>query len=88
MPRHRRHTAGPDGWSEWVAPDMAGYRMSCCDCGLVHEMEFSALRVTGTAADGSWTADNLPADEYRVKFRVRRHNRATAQVRRHHGRLP
>ena len=24
---------------EWQAP-MANYRMACCDCGLVHRMEF------------------------------------------------
>ena len=56
----------PDGWSRWVYPVMDGYKMSCCDCGLVHDMQF---RVT---------------DDYdRVEFRVRRNNRATAQVRRH-----
>ena len=33
------HTAGIDGWSEWVHP-APGYRMICCDCGLSHEMEF------------------------------------------------
>lgn len=34
----------PDGWSRWVLPIMEGYKISCCDCGLVHDMEF---RVTG-----------------------------------------
>lgn len=57
----------PEGWTEWIYPVMDGYRMGCCDCGLVHEMQF---RVTG---------------EYdRVEFRVRRNNRATAQLRRRH----
>jgi hypothetical protein len=31
---------GEDGWSDWVHP-VPGYRMKCCDCGLVHEMEFA-----------------------------------------------
>jgi hypothetical protein len=52
-----------DGWSDWVEPKPI-YRMACCDCGLVHELEFR------TAEDGEPT------------FRARRHNRATAQVRR------
>lgn len=30
----------PDGWSRWVLPVMEGYRMACCDCGLVHEVDF------------------------------------------------
>ena len=67
MAKHRQEIEiHPDGWSRWVYPVMDGYKMSCCDCGLVHDMQF---RVT---------------DEYdRVEFRVRRNNRATAQVRRH-----
>lgn len=28
-----------DGWSDWIEPK-PGYRMQCCDCGLVHRMEF------------------------------------------------
>lgn len=31
---------GADGWSEWQQPVMRGYRMGCCDCGLVHDVEF------------------------------------------------
>jgi len=30
--------------NEWVQPIRTGYRMACCDCGLVHEMDF---RVAG-----------------------------------------
>jgi hypothetical protein len=25
---------------EWIQPVRRGYRMACCDCGLVHEMDF------------------------------------------------
>lgn len=32
--------AGPDGWSDWLRPVGDKYRMKCCDCGLVHNMEF------------------------------------------------
>lgn len=34
---------GDDGWSDWVHPE-PGYRMACCDCGLVHDMEFQLVR--------------------------------------------
>lgn len=29
-----------DGWSEWIHP-LPGYKLQCCDCGLVHDMEFA-----------------------------------------------
>jgi hypothetical protein len=34
-----------DGWSEWIHPvpnptEGLGYLMQCCDCGLIHEIEF------------------------------------------------
>ena len=27
---------------EWVLPVLEGYKMRCCDCGLVHRMDFKA----------------------------------------------
>lgn len=26
--------------NEWIQPVMKGYRLGCCDCGLVHDMDF------------------------------------------------
>ena len=26
--------------NDWVQPVRKGYRLACCDCGLVHEMDF------------------------------------------------
>ena len=45
MPRKRRivyeqHYAGPTGWSEWIYPHPQRYRLACCDCGLVHRMQY------------------------------------------------
>ena len=31
---------GPRGFSRWVEPVQRGYLLECCDCALVHEMEF------------------------------------------------
>jgi hypothetical protein len=31
-------------WSEWVNPDSEQYFMKCCDCGLVHEMQFKVVK--------------------------------------------
>lgn len=31
-----------EGWSEWIHP-LPGYLMQCCDCNLIHEMEFEIV---------------------------------------------
>jgi hypothetical protein len=62
------------GWTTWQQPVMRGYLMQCCDCGLVHEMEFRALRRFGRLTNGkTWKADKLDQDRYRVEFRVKRY---------------
>lgn len=68
---------------ERVTPKMRRYKMQCCDCGLVHDLSFIAVRVTRTKKDGSWCYVDLPAKKFRVVFKVWRNNRATGQVRRH-----
>ena len=40
MPRHEIMIEGEDGWSEWIHPLSSYHRISCCDCGLVHDLEF------------------------------------------------
>lgn len=75
-----------DGWSRWVQPVMRSYKMACCDCGLVHVMEFRALRRTRPEERGTWKAVPLDQDRYRVEFRARRDTRSTGQVRRHRAR--
>jgi len=34
----KRYGVQEDG--EWVRPIVRGYRTQCCDCGLVHKMDF------------------------------------------------
>ena len=29
---------------EWVKPHMTGYKMACCDCGLVHTINFRVTK--------------------------------------------
>lgn len=53
---------------EWVSPVHKGYKMACCDCGLVHNMDFRIVK-RGRTQD--------------VQFRVFRNNRSTAMKRRH-----
>lgn len=37
--KFRREIENEDGWSDWIHP-LDGYKMACCDCGLVHNMQF------------------------------------------------
>lgn len=37
---------------EWVQPKMRGYLMKCCDCGLVHKIDFRVLRMTSRKPGG------------------------------------
>ena len=36
----RKERPGPDGWSRWVQPNPENYRFGCCECGLVHTLQF------------------------------------------------
>jgi len=33
-----------DGWSDWVCPRPQGYLMQCCDCELIHEVDFRVVK--------------------------------------------
>lgn len=52
---------------EWIYPKRKGYRMMCCDCGLVHVFDFRLAK----DKRGNF-----------IQFRVFRHERATASARR------
>lgn len=71
--RYERYSAYKDGWSCWVYPihgvGKRNYRLACCDCSLVHEIQFRVVKED--------------SGRISVKFRVSRNNRATAAKRRH-----
>jgi hypothetical protein len=77
----RKYPQVRDG--ERVAPQMKGYRMACCDCGLVHTIDFEVVRVVKQKANGVFTAAT-PRDAagLRVILIPRRDNRKTAALRR------
>lgn len=60
---------GPRGFSRWVQPVMPKYMLACCDCGLVHEMQF---RIVGIR-------------KQKVQFRARRARNYTAMLRKKKG---
>ncbi len=41
--RYEKHEVDEDGWTEWFVPAV-GYKMRCCDCGLVHEVGLRVKR--------------------------------------------
>lgn len=81
MARYKQHSAVDGEWTDWDQPVMRGYRLACCDCGLVHELDFRVVRVTKWL--GNRTTQSVQVRGHRVQFRVKRLNRATGQMRRH-----
>ena len=44
MKRFKTMDAGRGGWCDWITPNpRKNYLMKCCDCGLVHEVQFRAF---------------------------------------------
>ena len=33
-----------NGWCDWVCPKPQGYLMQCCDCELIHEVDFRVVQ--------------------------------------------
>lgn len=54
-------------YGAWVRPVMHGYKLMCCDCGLVHRIDFKIIK---------WGRG------HKVMIRAYRLNRSTAQARR------
>lgn len=52
---------------EWVQPIRRGYRMRCCDCGLVHRMDFRVFR--GRVQFRAWR-DNRATAAIRVRAKA------------------
>lgn len=86
MAKFKKIEANEDGWSDWELPIMEEYKMACCDCGLVHDVDFKIV----------WTAEDENGDvtilhhriigaKQRVMIRAKRNNRSTGQMRRHSG---
>ncbi len=42
--KYPQYIAKKGKWCKWVQPIRKGYKMACCTCGLVHDMEFRLYR--------------------------------------------
>lgn len=56
----------------WIRPIRHGYKLSCCDCGLVYTLDFKLVK---------WGKGK------KIMFRTFRNARSTALIRRHRKRL-
>lgn len=54
---------------EWVQPQKQGYLLKCCDCGLVHRMDF---RVVKNGGPRQRFIAFIQGARYRVQFRAYR----------------
>lgn len=66
---------------EEVFPEMQGYKMACCDCGLVHTMDFRIVEVQGNTGDVFHTVEPDNADRLRVVLTADRDEEETEAVR-------
>jgi len=82
MAKHQRPKVNDDEWCEWIYPHMDDYRLACCDCGLVHQMQLKVIRVKHLSNKDMLVKDSK-STSLGVAFRAKRHQRATAQTRRH-----
>lgn len=83
MARIKRVTENPEtGWSDLILPQMKGYRLVCCDCGLAHDIDFEVFALVKQTAGGVFITRPLSDTEAQVGFKARRNNRSTAQLRR------
>lgn len=62
------------GWSDWLYPRPKSYFLKCCDCGLVHEMDFKAF-IEVVHPRNMMTTVDLPLP-VRAAFRARRRDDA------------
>lgn len=72
-----QYHSGRGGWSPWVSPIMKGYKMQCCDCGLIHEIDFKVVRFIGTPdAKGLSESEQIEDKDIQVLWRLRRIGKA------------
>lgn len=82
MTKYKQLEEQENGWCETQYPIMRGYKMSCCDCELVHDMEFDVVEITKFNKDGTFRIKTRRGKKWRVAMRAKRNNRATGQMRR------
>jgi len=63
----KHEVESPEDWSEWVCPNPDEYFMKCCDCGLVHEVQYRVARY----GEGDY-CELVEDKDVQAQFRMRR----------------
>jgi hypothetical protein len=63
----KHEVKSPEDWSEWVCPNPDEYFMKCCDCGLVHEVQYRVARY----GEGDY-CELVEDKDVQAQFRMRR----------------
>lgn len=73
---------GRNGWTKWQYPLMKTYRMACCDCGLVHSVQFGVIQQTTVETKkAGFRYRVIESPEMRVRMRAKRNNKQTRLLR-------
>jgi hypothetical protein len=65
-----------DGWCDWVCPKPVGYLMQCCDCELIHEVDFRVVRYESEDSEVYEVVDN---PNLQAQMRLRRRDDLSPQ---------
>lgn len=41
--KFKSYKTKPNQYTEWISPNPKAYQMACCDCGLVHTVQFKVI---------------------------------------------
>jgi hypothetical protein len=81
MIKFRQEREGKNGWSRWVLPNMKRYHLACCDCGLVHTMQFRIIKILKTHENGMRSVITVNDKDLQVEFRAKRNKTHTKNLR-------
>jgi hypothetical protein len=78
------------GYGEWIRPRMRDFREQCCDCGLIHRLDFRIVDDNEGARPPPTKGRSRPSSRSKgrshprlhIEIRTRRDDRATAAARR------
>jgi hypothetical protein len=76
----RRFSYDVIGYGEWIRPRMRDFREQCCDCGLIHRLDFRI--VDDRKGVRAPPAKGRSRPRLYIEIRTRRDDRATAAARR------
>jgi hypothetical protein len=66
------------GYGEWIRPRMRDFREQCCDCGLIHRLDFRIV----DEGKGARAPKRRSRPRLHIEIRTRRDDRATSAARR------